>query len=116
MTHNSHKWTNYAPQGADAIYSVGYPSETHAKTQFSRNFVCPFLITRLSSRFDILRRARRVLPCSAKNQNDSSNDMNVIGEKHFSRFEFKMSFGQISYIARASDSYRIPHSLVISSS
>ena len=71
--------------------NIGYPSETHLKLKsreisFVHNtrFNCPIVLKFCTEH---------------GNQNDWKLDMAVMNERDFTRFEFKMRFGQISHIA-----------------
>ena len=82
--------------------NIWYLSETHFKPKFrdisfTHNFCSSYpivlkLCTEYGSSIEIL---------CAKLQNDLATEMHVMDERDFVRFEFKMSFGRIIYIAQS---------------
>ena len=82
-----------------AVCKIGYPSETHLQLK-SRDisFVHYISFSRSIIKFFCLVHDNdTAVPC-AKCQDDSNIQMDVLNDGIFAKFEFKMRFGQISYI------------------
>ena len=81
------------------LWNIGYPSETHVKLKsreisFAHNLFIDFPIL---LNFSAMHGSITAV-LSAKFQNDWSIERAIIDERVFARFEFKMSFGRISYM------------------
>ena len=81
------------------LCNIGYPSETHGKLKsreisFAHNLFINYPIV---LNFCTVHGSITAVLC-AKFQNDWTIARDIIDERVFARFEFKMSFGRISYM------------------
>ena len=89
------KW----PSGV--LCNTGYPSETHLKLKSCENsFVHNIRLSCLNVLKFCKGHGSITAVLCAKFQNDWITHKWVMGEQNFTRFEFKMSFGRISYNAQ----------------
>ena len=92
-------WSNFefdrnmvSGTGAWSLCNIGYPSETHLKLKSHSTSFAHKLFPSCS------------IQCSVQNKKKQKNNKcrtktDIIDEHDFARFEFKISFGQISYTA-----------------
>ena len=87
-------------QSTVTLYNIGYQSETDIKLKshevlFAHNWFCNRpIILKCCTEHD----SDTAVLCE-KFQNDGTTETDVMDTRDFARFELKMSFGRISYIA-----------------
>ena len=83
------------------LFNKGYPSEAHLKPKsldiwFYHNLFINYPIV---SKFSTEHGSNTAVLCAKFQNDDWITETDVMEERDFARFEFKMSFGRISYIA-----------------
>ena len=96
-------------KGAPGVLcSIGYPSETHLELKSREvTFVHNLFITYPIVSTVCTEHGSDATVLFAKFQKEWTTETNVMGERDFARFEFKMSFGRISYIAQDPSSWLV---------
>ena len=78
--------------------NMGYLSETHLKLKSRAKSRLPITYFAVAQSFWNFAQSTTVL--CAKFHNDWTPEMDVIDERHYATFEFKISFGRISQVAQ----------------
>ena len=94
-------WQNMGQISARVLCNIGYPYETHLRLKSRENsfihdirFRCPAILKLCTEYGNII-----IVLCT-KIQNDWITKKYVIGERGFTRFEFKIRFGRTPYIVQ----------------
>ena len=102
LVRNGAPISDYARTWCVGCCDIEHPSETHIKLRsreisFAHNSLrnCQIVLKYCTEHGSIT-----AVLC-AKFQNDLTNEMDVLDERDFARFEFEMSFGRISHVATA---------------
>ena len=89
---------------AEALCNIGYPYETHLNPQsqsheiaFAHNWfpIYPTFVLKFCTEHGSI----TAVIC-AKSRNDGTTETDVMDDRDFARIEFKLLFGQMSYIAQ----------------
>ena len=83
------------------LANIGYPSETHVKLKSREiSLVHDIRLNKPSVLIFCTEHGSITAVLCAKFRNDCTIETDVTGKRDFARLEIKMSFGQISYIAK----------------
>ena len=95
-------WDKITPSGAAMVFAVQYRISVQKsfQIQLSWNLVCPQLITQTVVLRFCTEHDRITAVLCAKFQNYWATETNVMDERDFARFEFKISFECSSFIAQ----------------